>query len=117
MSRRPVESKRKKLTMEKITITVGVDGTVSPKEPQAQRHGTQSDSDKVRWKNDAHRGIAIVFTDWPFVEPPGPIEIKAGATSDWYQVYEATPIADYPYSVTPPLALGPPGEPKIEVSG
>jgi len=117
MSRKPAKRKRAKSPKQKFLITVGVDGTVDLKAPSLDRHGTQSDSDEVRWKNDAHRGITILFTDWPFVGSPGPIQIKKGGTSDPYQLYEATPIASYEYTVTPPLSLGPPGEPKIEVSG
>jgi len=102
---------------QKITITVRNDGSIDVKLAEVYRNDVQGNSDWVRWNNQADRGITIVFTNWPFVEPPENIQIEAGKMSEWFHIYLATGVAGYSYTVTPPLAVGPPGEPKIEVEG
>jgi hypothetical protein len=110
-----VEEEREK--PQNITITVRADGTVDDDQVEVYRNDVQEHSDRIRWNNQAARGVTIAFQDWPFVEAPRDIQIEAGKMSEWFHVYLTTSVAGYFYSIDPPLSIGPPGEPKIEVEG
>jgi len=63
---------------------------------------------KVRWDNQASRGLTVTFPSWPFVEAPAPIAIEAGRKSKWYNVIADVPMGKFTYVISPDLTCGDP---------
>jgi hypothetical protein len=68
---------------------------------------------RICWRNEADRGLTISFPDfWPFVEPPEPIQVKAGKNSKKYTMHSGTGAGPYDYLIQPDLtSAGSPGDP------
>lgn len=103
---------RKNVTIE-LVASVGAD----PSQAEAAKNGSSGPADRVRWWNRTDRGHSLVFTVWPFTEPPQPILVPAGAKTEWFTVYGSTPSGLYDYAIEPTInpPSGPPGEPGILV--
>src|SRR5206468_5422350 len=89
----PGEGKYQEYTIELVPLT----GAVPAKLSVSKRPATSGPGDRVRWSNKDARGHTLIFTVWPFVEPPESIAIDAGDTTPWYTVYPGTTNREYDY--------------------
>jgi len=105
--------KRAGLTIELVT-GVGAD----PSQAQAHRNSsTGGTPDRIRWWNRTDRGHTLVFTEWPFAEPPEQIQVEANRKSGWNTLYSGTLDGPYDYTIMPTInpPSGQPDEPAIVV--
>ena len=106
--KKPVGKKKKQTRKNHVIVLQDQIGAV-PTMLRAKKHKPKGPGDRVRWSNEAPRGVTLSFQTWPFVEPPQLIQIAAGRKSGWFTVYQGTVSTRYGYTVTPSLI--PPGTP------
>jgi plastocyanin len=104
-------AKKPKKNRKNITIELKAGVGAVPEVPTASKNP----GDRVRWWNRTDRGHTIVFTNWPFVEPPQLIEIAKGAKSPWFTIYDQTLNTLYDYAIDPSInpPSGAPGDPGV----
>ena len=97
------------------TIVLLAAGGADPKNAKFAAAG----KNKVRWDNQAGRGLTVTFGYWPFVQAPVPIAVEAGRKSKWYDVVPAIAKGDYTYVISPDLTAGdtPPDPPGVSFNG
>ena len=87
------------------TIVLLATGGADPWNPLFAAAG----KNKVRWDNQAERGLTLYFSHWPFVEAPVDIAIEAGRKSKWFTVVPNVVKGKYNYVISPDLTSGEPG--------
>ncbi len=100
---------------ENLTVVLESGVGAVPATPSLKKNAAAGTPDRIRWSNETDRGHTMVFTVWPFAEPPQSIPVEAGRKSGWFTVYAGTPSGVYDYAIDPTInpPSGPPGEPGV----
>jgi len=117
MAKKPKPKPKPKKSSKGVVIQLKAGIGPDPNPAQVKKNKPGGPGDRVRWWNRTKRGHTITIDVWPFVEPPQPIMVAAGAKSPWFTIFEDTPSSFYDYSIEPTInpSSGPPGDPGMLV--
>ncbi len=100
----PGEKPDKPAKAKKVDVTIVIQKSGVP-EPYAITLSS-SDWNRVRFDNQADRGITVTFPSWPFLEAPTPIPMEAGKKSKWFNIPPGELAGRFDYSMSPDLLSG-----------